>query len=65
MRSVSSNAGSFGFSTNSIIFRSESVCMIPKSPAAVRPTGIVAIDKFNGTDTPGLIWNAIERRLGS
>jgi len=27
------------------------------------PTGIVAIDKFNGTDTPGLIWNAIERRL--
>jgi glutathione synthase len=28
------------------------------------PTGIVAIDKFNGTDTPGLIWDAIERRLG-
>ena len=27
------------------------------------PTGIVAIDKFNGTDTPGLIWDAIERRL--
>jgi len=27
------------------------------------PTGIVAIDKFNGTDTPGLIWEAIERRL--
>ena len=27
------------------------------------PTGIVAIDKFNGTDTPGLIWSAIERRL--
>ena len=27
------------------------------------PTGIVAIDKFNGTDTPGLIWAAIERRL--
>ncbi len=27
------------------------------------PTGIVAIDKFNGSDTPGLIWNAIERRL--
>ena len=27
------------------------------------PTGIVAIDKFNGTDTPGLIWGAIERRL--
>lgn len=27
------------------------------------PTGIVVIDKFNGTDTPGLIWNAIERRL--
>jgi glutathione synthase len=27
------------------------------------PTGIVAIDKFNGTDTPGLIWQAIERRL--
>ena len=28
------------------------------------PTGIVAIDKFNGSDTPGLIWDAIERRLG-
>ena len=27
------------------------------------PTGIVAVDKFNGTDTPGLIWNAIERKL--
>ena len=26
------------------------------------PTGIVAIDKFNGTDTPGLIWDAIETR---
>jgi glutathione synthase len=29
------------------------------------PTGIVAIDKFNGTDTAGLIWAAIERRLGN
>src|SRR4051794_8412139 len=27
------------------------------------PTGIVAIDAFNGTDTPGLIWQAIDRRL--
>ena len=27
------------------------------------PTGIVAIDAFNGTDTPGLIWAAIERKL--
>jgi glutathione synthase len=27
------------------------------------PTGIVAIDAFNETDTPGLIWAAIERRL--
>ena len=27
------------------------------------PTGIVAIDRFNGSDTPGLIWNAIEARL--
>jgi len=27
------------------------------------PTGIVAVDKFNGTDTPALIWNAIERRI--
>lgn len=26
------------------------------------PTGIMAIDKFNGTDTPALIWDAIERR---
>jgi glutathione synthase len=29
------------------------------------PTGIVAIDKFNGTDTAGLIWQAIERRLNN
>src|SRR3954464_1407355 len=29
------------------------------------PTGIVAIDKFNETDTPGLIWDAIERRVVS
>ena len=29
------------------------------------PTGMVAIDKFNGTDTPALIWEAIERRLAS
>src|SRR6478672_3397736 len=27
------------------------------------PTGIVAVDRFNGSDTPGLIWDAIERRL--
>jgi glutathione synthase len=27
------------------------------------PTGIVAIDRFNGTDTPAMIWEAIERRL--
>ncbi|MFC3099468.1 glutathione synthase [Altererythrobacter lauratis] len=26
------------------------------------PTGIVAIDKFNGTDTPARIWDALERR---
>ncbi len=29
------------------------------------PTGIQAIDRFNGTDTPGLIWDAIERRLAA
>jgi glutathione synthase len=28
------------------------------------PTGIVAIDALNGTDTPAMIWAAIERRLG-
>ena len=28
------------------------------------PTGIVSIDKFNGTDTPALIWEAIERKVG-
>jgi glutathione synthase len=27
------------------------------------PTGIVAIDAFNGTDTPGRIWDAIGARL--
>ena len=26
------------------------------------PTGIVAIDAFNGTDTAGMIWDALERR---
>jgi glutathione synthase len=29
------------------------------------PTGIVAIDKFNGTDTPPLIWEAIEARAAA
>ena len=29
------------------------------------PTGIVSIDQFNGTDTAGRIWNAIEARLNS
>ena len=27
------------------------------------PTGIVAIDAFNGSDTPALIWEAIDRKL--
>lgn len=27
------------------------------------PTGILAIDRFNGADTPGKIWDAIEARL--
>ena len=27
------------------------------------PTGVVAIDKFNGIDTAGMIWDAIEARL--
>ena len=27
------------------------------------PTGIVAIDRFNGTDTPALFWERIEARL--
>ena len=29
------------------------------------PTGIVAIDRFNGSDTAGCIWDAIERRLSA
>jgi len=29
------------------------------------PTGIVAIDAFNGSDTAGMIWDVIERRLGA
>ncbi len=29
------------------------------------PTGIVAIDNFNGTDTPGMIWDAIAERLNA
>ena len=27
------------------------------------PTGIVAIDRFNGTDTAGTIWDAVEAKL--
>lgn len=29
------------------------------------PTGLVAMDRFNGTDTPARIWDAIEARVGS
>ncbi|MCZ8017307.1 glutathione synthase [Novosphingobium sp.] len=29
------------------------------------PTGIIAIDRFNGTDTPARIWDAIEARLAA
>ena len=27
------------------------------------PTGIVAIEKFDGTDVAGMIWDAIEARV--
>ena len=27
------------------------------------PTGIIAIDRYNGTDTPAMIWDAIEARV--
>ena len=29
------------------------------------PTGIVAIDAFNGGDTPGMIWDAIEAKVAA
>jgi glutathione synthase len=29
------------------------------------PTGIIAIDRFNGTDTPARFWDAVEARLRS
>jgi glutathione synthase len=29
------------------------------------PTGIVAIDRFNGSDTPAMIWDAIDTRLAA
>ncbi|SMF77126.1 glutathione synthase [Allosphingosinicella indica] len=29
------------------------------------PTGIVAIDRFNGTDTPALIWDCIEGKIAN
>lgn len=29
------------------------------------PTGIVAIDRFNGSDTPAMIWDAIEAKASS
>jgi glutathione synthase len=29
------------------------------------PTGIMAIDKFNGTDTPGRIWDVIEAKVAA
>jgi glutathione synthase len=28
------------------------------------PTGIVAIDRFNGTDTAAMIWDAVVANLG-
>jgi glutathione synthase len=27
------------------------------------PTGIVAIDHFNGSDTPAIIWQAVEAKV--
>jgi glutathione synthase len=27
------------------------------------PTGIVAMDRYNGTDTPGMIWDSIEAKI--
>lgn len=29
------------------------------------PTGIVAVDRFNGTDTPARFWDAVEARLAA
>jgi len=29
------------------------------------PTGIVAIDRFNGTDTPAIVWDAIEAKVAA
>jgi glutathione synthase len=29
------------------------------------PTGIVALDRFNGSDTPALFWDAVEARLAA
>lgn len=29
------------------------------------PTGIVAIDRFNGSDTPAIIWDAIEAKVAA
>jgi glutathione synthase len=29
------------------------------------PTGIVAIDKFNGSDTPAMVWQAIESKVAA
>ena len=29
------------------------------------PTGIVAIDQFNGTDTPAMIWDAVEAKVAN
>jgi len=29
------------------------------------PTGIVAMDRFNGTDTPALFWDAVEAKLAA
>ena len=35
------------------------------TPSPFLTTGIVAVDKFNGTDTAGLIWQAIEHKLAN
>ena len=45
-----------------ISWRAASRLRLPRT-VTVAPTGIVAIDNFNGTDTPATIWDAIEAKL--
>ena len=57
-RNESCTAGSLGFSTNRVMRRLSSICMMPSDCASARPTGMVAMV----TSAPASLCSAIMRR---